>query len=64
MDQLNKAWQRLTEFCKRERFGEIKIKIQDGVPVSLPAQIIKRENPDGTVTTTEINKAIDLTKEE
>jgi len=61
---LNKSWLKLIEFCKRERYGELKVKIQDGVPVSLPAQIIKRENLDGSITTTEISKPIDLTKEE
>jgi len=62
--ELNKGWQKFIAFCKREGFGEVRVKLQDGVPVSLPAQIVKRENPDGSVTTTEISKPVDLTKEE
>lgn len=62
--ELSKNWQRLIDFVKREKFGEVKVKIQDGVPVSLPQQLVVRTNPDGSITTTEISKAIDLTKDE
>jgi hypothetical protein len=62
--ELNRGWLKFIEFCKRERFGEVRVRIQDGVPVSIPPQIIKRTNLDETTTTTEILKAIDLTKEE
>ena len=58
---LHKSWIKFVEFVERERFGEVKIKIQDGIPVCIPLQIIKRINLDGSVTTTEITKTINLT---
>lgn len=59
----NRAWKNLIAFMKREGYGEVKIKFQNGIPVSIPMQVIRRTNRDGSVTYTEVNKSIDLTSE-